>query len=208
METEADLPATDKQLLEDARTIPHVAGHVFDQLWFPGYDTHASVSLLDAAAWDTIAEHCKQAGRAVPKLVNAGIAVKGVAEGTPRMPAKGKVRLPVTLNRDTPSQHTLRVDFVVVEGLAVPMLFGRRAHLQYDMTLSESKGLPGRRRETCKGSSGGGGLAHLWCRVPFSAPNGTTSRRSVTRPQTEMGPHSTWRRTPPCRRAERAPSLR
>ena len=76
METEADLPATDKQLLEDARTIPHVAGHVFDQLWFPGYDTHASVSLLDAAARDTIAEHCKQAGRAVPKLVNAGIAVK------------------------------------------------------------------------------------------------------------------------------------
>ena len=50
METEADLPATDKQLLEDARTIPHVAGHVFDQRWFPGYDTHASVSLLDAAA--------------------------------------------------------------------------------------------------------------------------------------------------------------
>jgi hypothetical protein len=156
METEADLPATDKQLLEDARTIPHVAGHVFDQLWFPGYDTHASVSLLDAAAWDTIAEHCKQAGRAVPKLVNTGIAVKGVAEGTPRMPAKGKVRLPVTLNRDTPSQHTLRVDFVVVEGLAVPMLFGRRAHLQYDMTIRESKGLlsyPGRRQETCKATA-------------------------------------------------------
>ena len=76
------------------------------------------MSLLDAAARDTIAEHCKQAGRAVPKLVNTGIAVKGVAEGTPRMPAKGKVRLPVTLNRDTSSQHTLRVDFVVVEGLA------------------------------------------------------------------------------------------